>query len=281
MRVYEPLAAFSEKRAEYWRDYAQSGRAVDPAHGPRLQRAELYDSVRSGWTELPMMSDDAYVITTDRGPLICPWRLGPRIAEAIRTIDSQIPSHLVDAFVPQSIQEAAIFSNPRDVDKTSPEIAPGWHEQVANWHVPIRWFSCVDIGDREMSISDDRRVVRYRVPMARARRRVRHAYGILQTSMGKDNPVAVSARHTSEWLALFHPKSVVEVDYGGIAWVLSEAELRQDDSPQLAHDALSALATGDVMLASRRYEQLLRRWKLVRLRERRNLRWFKITLNHP
>src|SRR5699024_10520363 len=103
------------------------------------------------------------------------------------------------------------------------------------------------------------------------RRRVRHAYGILQTSMGKDNPVAVRTRLTSEWLALFHPKSMVEVEYGGIVWVLSEAELRQDDSPRLAHDGLAALATGDVTLAGRRYEQLMRRWKLVRLRERRNL----------
>lgn len=272
LRVYEPLAAFAEDRAEFWREYAASGKAVSPLDGPAIQRDLLYQTVGPNWDDLPDPPSEAYVIESESGPLICPWQLGPRMAEAVRDIEDMVPPHLIEAFVsPRLAAEAVTGEVEPDPDAASVvSQGPHWHEDISPWHVPTRWFVCLEGAERELSLVDDERLLRYRIPMSRARRRSRHAYGILQTSLGRGNPVAVGIRQLSEWLSVFHPRSVVEVDYGGLVRILSDTELRDDDSPQLVHDGLTALARGDVSVAGRNYERLMRRWRQVRLRERSN-----------
>jgi hypothetical protein len=271
LRAYEPLAAFGGSRARYWHEYLRSGRAMPAHHGPAAQRELLYRSVGPAWEKLPSIGAEAYVIDGEDGPLICPWQLRPRMAEAVRDMDEMVPAHLLDAFVSPRLSDAAL-TDEDDADLRGDATAQPrcWHEHIALWHVPTRWFSLLETGERELSLSGDERVLRYRVPMTRARRRARHAYGILRSSLGQHNPVAVSVRQLSEWLSVFHPRSVVEVDYGGLVWVLSSAELHSEDSPQLVHEGLTALARGDVTTAGRSYEQLMRRWRQIRLRERSN-----------
>lgn len=272
LRVYEPLAAFADERADYWRDYVASGRAVSPLDGPTLQRELMYQAIEPDWSKLPIVPPQAYVIDSKTGPLVCPWQLTPRMAEAVRNVDDLVPPRLIDAFVSTRLTEAAALADIEDDDfRGMVGDPPSWHECIATWHVPTRWFVCVEAGDRELSLSSTQRVLRYRVPMSRARRRVRRSYGILQNSLGKGNPVVVGTRQVSEWLAVFHPRSIVELDYGGLAVILPDAQLRDDDSPQLAHEGLAALASGDVSVAGRNYEKLMQRWRRIRLRERSNL----------
>ena len=268
LRVYEPLTAFDPERAEFWRRYVAAGRAPTTDDGPARQRRLLYDNVGPQWETLPEIGDEAYVVGDDDAPLVCPWRLPERNARAIRQVDQLIPSHLRDAFVSPALMAEALDVE-IDLDPRNPK-QPVWHENLATWHVPIRWFVCMAEPDRELRLDPDRRILRFRVPMARARRRARHAYGILQTSLGAGNPVTAGIRQLCDWLSAFHPRSLVELDYGGLVRVLSDTELRDDNSPRLVHDGLAALAQGDMTLAGEEYERLMRRWRRVRLRERRN-----------
>ena len=77
-------------------------------------------------------------------------------------------------------------------------------------------------------------------------------------------------RQQSEWLSGFHSRAVVEVDYGGLARLMSTQELLADDSPREAGIALSTLASGDRESAEARYDRQLKRWRPIRLRERDN-----------
>ncbi|HZE40784.1 MAG TPA: hypothetical protein VE172_18435, partial [Stackebrandtia sp.] len=221
LRVYEPLAAFSHERERHWREYAANGRAASAESGPGLQRELFYDAMTVGWDGLPSLPDEAYVIDGEDGPLICPWHLGPRIAAAVRSAADRVPPHLVDAFLhPRLVAAAEQEHGPGPDARGDLHGAPAWHEHIATWHVPARWFVLLDDNDRDPSPSS---VLRYRVSMARARRRGRQAYGILQTSLGRSNPVAVGVRQLCEWLSVFHPRSTVEVDYGGLVRMLSGA----------------------------------------------------------
>lgn len=272
MRVYEPLAAFTAERAQRWRRYAGDDQGIPTELGPLRQRQELYESGALG-TKLPPVSDEAYVIAGDDGPLICPWQVRPRIAQAIyKLAAASNNARLSEAFISAEVaaEAAALGPGPdaRSVDEIDAE--PMWHEHVATWHVPIRWFVCVEAAERELVVSEERRLLRYRVNMAKARHRAHKAYAVLRASLGAENPVTESTRDLTEWLGVFHPRSIVELDYGGLAWVLPAEGLRTDDSPQLVHDGLVALARGDIASAGRSYERLMRRWREVRLLERSN-----------
>ena len=65
LRVYEPLTAFDRDRQVYWRRYVKDGRAITPADGPIRQRSAVLEALGAGWSRLPDLPEDAYVMETD------------------------------------------------------------------------------------------------------------------------------------------------------------------------------------------------------------------------
>ena len=100
LRVYEPLVAFDRDRQLYWRRYVKEGRAVAPSDGPGRQRTAVLEALGAGWTRLPDLPDEAYVLEADDTLLVCPWNLRIRVAEAALTARDGVPSVIADAFVP-------------------------------------------------------------------------------------------------------------------------------------------------------------------------------------
>ena len=68
LRVYEPLTAFDRDRQSYWRRYVKEGRAVAPVEGPGRQRTAVIEALGAGWTRLPDLPEEAYVLETDDTP---------------------------------------------------------------------------------------------------------------------------------------------------------------------------------------------------------------------
>jgi hypothetical protein len=73
-----------------------------------------------------------------------------------------------------------------------------------------------------------------------------------------------------DWLEMFHPESLVELDYGGLASYLDSAlrargedGLDADTSIEDVAHSLSGLAAGDGSLAGEGYERLVSRWRAV------------------
>jgi len=271
LRVYEPLTAFDRDRQVFWRKYAREGRALGPVEGPVKQRTAVLEALGAGWTRLPDLPDEAYVLEWGDSLLVCPWNLRLRVAEAALNARDGVPSVLADAFVPPVLagQAKAIVEDWRSGAKVLERGVPRVHEQVATWGVPLRWFVFVDLDEREIALSPGRRTLRYRTEISKARRRAHRGVSVLRKSLG-DAPITEAVEEGTRWLEEFHPRSIVELDYGGLVSLLPDEDLAEDDSPGLVAAGLSALSRGDADAATEAYEKLVARWRAVQLLERCN-----------
>lgn len=271
LRVYEPLTAFDRKRQLYWRRYVREGRAVAPMEGPVRQRTAVIEGLGAGWTRLPDLPDEAYVLEADDTILVCPWNLRVRVAEAALNARDGVPAVLADAFVPAVLagQAKAVVDDWRSGARVLEQGVPRLHEQIATWGVPLRWFVFVEMGEREVITRPGSRALRYRTEISKARRRASRALSVLRKSIG-DAPITEAVEEGARWLEEFHPRSVVELDYGGLVVLLSDEVLATDDSPALVAAGLAGLAKGDAEAATEAYESLATRWRAVQLLERCN-----------
>ena len=271
LRVYEPLTAFDRERQVFWRKYVREGRAVAPLEGPVLQRTAVIEALGAGWTRLPDLPEEAYVLEADDTLLVCPWNLRLRVAEAALNARDGVPSVIADAFVPPVLagQARAVVDDWRSGARVLEHGVPRVHEQIATWGVPLRWFVFVDLGERDLVIKDERRSLRYRTEISKARRRASRGLSVLRKSIG-DAPITEAVEEAARWLEEFHPRSVVELDYGGLVDLIPDTDLEDDDSPGLVAAGLAALSRGDADAASEVYEKLVARWRAVQLLERCN-----------
>ncbi|MCW6003085.1 hypothetical protein K1W54_00580 [Micromonospora sp. CPCC 205371] len=271
LRVYEPLTAFDRDRQVFWRRYVREGRAIAPTDGPGRQRTAVIEALGAGWTRLPDLPDEAYVLEADDTLLVCPWNLRVRVAEAALSARDGVPSVLADAFVPPVLagQAKAIVEDWRNGAKVLERGVPRVHEQIATWGVPLRWFVFVDAEERELIIRQGRRALRYRTEISKARRRAHRGVSVLRKSVG-DAPITEAVEEGARWLEEFHPRSVVELDYGGLVDLLPDDALEEDDSPKLVAAGLAGLSRGDADAATEAYEKLVARWRAVQLLERCN-----------
>ena len=271
LRVYEPLTAFDRDRQVFWRRYAREGRALGPVEGPVRQRTAVLEALGAGWTRLPDLPDEAYVLEWGGSLLLCAWSLRLRVAEAALNARDGVPSVLADAFVPPVLagQAKAVVEDWRSGAKVLERGVPRVHEQIATWGVPLRWFVFVDLDEREISLTGGRRTLRYRTEISKARRRAHRAVSVLRKSLG-DAPITEAVEEGTRWLEEFHPRSIVELDYGGLTSLLGADALAEDDSPGLVAAGISALSRGDADAATEAYEKLVARWRAVQLLERCN-----------
>lgn len=271
LRVYEPLVAFDRQRQRYWRRYAEQGMAIAPQDGPDRQLALVLEAIGPHWTRLPDLPEEAYVLESDETLLICPWNLRVRVAEAALQARDGVPRVLADAFVPPAFADLAKSvvrdwrSSGRDPDSGVPRV----HERASAWGVPLRWFACFGEAERVIALTGQRRIVHYRTELFRARRRVNRAASLLRRTVG-GSEVTEAVEEIQRWLEVFHPRSVVELDYGGLVDLLPDDALLADDSPALVARGLAAVADGDSTRAASAYEQLVERWRAVQSLERCN-----------
>ncbi|MER7416815.1 hypothetical protein ABT346_08525 [Micromonospora peucetia] len=271
LRVYEPLTAFDRDRQSYWRRYVEQGRAVAPVEGPGRQRSSVLEALGAGWTRLPDLPDEAYVLETDENLLVCPWNLRIRVAEAALSARDGVPPVLADAFVPPVLagQAKAAVEDWRSGARVLEHGVPRVHEQTATWGVPLRWFVLFEAEERHHVTRPGRRALRYRTEISKARRRSSRALSVLRKSIG-DAPITEAVEEAARWLEEFHPRSLVELDYGGLVELLSDETLAADDSPELVAKGLAGLSQGEAEEASAAYDRLVARWRAVQLLERCN-----------
>ena len=193
------------------------------------------------------------------------------MAEAALEARDGVPAVLADAFVPPVLAglARAIVSDWNSGARVLEHGAPRQHEQISTWSVPLRWFVLVDSTSGSCRSEPARRVLRYRTEISKARRRAHRALSVLRRAVG-DVPISEAVEESARWLEEFHPRSMVELDYGGLASVLPDEALHGDDSPALVAEGLAALAKGDAEAATGAYEQLVERWRAIQLLERCN-----------
>ncbi|QIQ03988.1 hypothetical protein [Streptomyces liangshanensis] len=259
LRVYEPLAAFPEPERSHWARYAQRDRT--PTAQDELRRS-LADLLPTPPVPVPVHeSGDAFVTEVDGVVCVCPWRTRLRGWLALEELGDVLPLPLLDAVLPPVVrgQAAADYERWRDLN---PDARP-WI-RTAVWQVPVRWFTLFSDAERLYEAAGDgAAVMRYRTEMVQARRRLARALRTLRETVD-DGPLIDGLVDIGRWLEEFHPRSLVELDYGGLVHVLSGARLAGDRSAADVAAGIAALREGDGAGAGEAYGRLTERWKAIR-----------------
>jgi hypothetical protein len=268
LRVYEPLAAFPEPERSHWAEYAKREELPDAQEELRRALTALLSGPVRAAPERE--SQDAFVTTLNGVLCVCPWRTRLRAWEALAEVGHwMMPDVVLDLALPRSARQRAEEQYERWL-RGNPDARP-WIRS-ALWHVPIRWFALFTEEEREHRGPPPEAgaratgTLRYRTPMAQARRRLARALRTVRTA-APEGPLAPALVEVGRWLEEFHPRSLVELDYGGLVHTISAERLAGDHSAAEVHQALAALGDEDLERASELYEALTERWMDVRERQ--------------
>lgn len=260
LRVYEPLGAFPESERAHWARYAR--RPDRPSYQDELRRS-LADLVATPPVAVPVHeSGDAFVLEVDGDVRVCPWRTRLRGWQALDGLAEELPPPVLDAVLPPVVRRQAAQDYERWLAR-NPDARP-WI-RTATWQVPLNWFVLVSDDERryDKGTADVPPVLRYRTPMVQARRRVARALRTLRDTV-EEGPLVDGVLDVGRWLEEFHPRSLVELDYGGLVHVLPAGELEDDHSAADVAAGIEALRRGDGVAAGEAYGRLVERWRAVR-----------------
>ncbi|MGW5566513.1 hypothetical protein ACWEWD_24235 [Streptomyces tendae] len=269
LRVYEPLAAFPDDERAHWTRYAR--RPDRPSYQDELRRS-LADLLPTPPVAVPVHeSADAFVTEVDGVVCVCPWRTRLRGWQALGEVAEDFPEPVLDALIPPVVRRQSAQDYERWLER-NPDARP-WI-RTATWQVPINWFVLVSDAEREYEEGGDGEaaaapVLRYRTPMVQARRRVARGLRALREAVD-EGPLIDGLVDVGRWLEEFHPRSLVELDYGGLVHALPTGELEADHSAADVAEGIEALRRGDGVAAGAAYGRLVERWRAVRDRRSAN-----------
>lgn len=257
LRAYEPLAAFPQPERKRWERYLADGAVPDLVRGIRAEhRAAIVAAIGvPPKTEV----DHAFVHRVDGVTYVCPWRTQLRAWAAMTEFRRTMPDPIADAFFPKQAAEIAERELAR-VRSSEPELKP--HILSETWQVPLRWFLPFEGEERRLSLSGERSVS-YLTTMGNARRRVARSLAILRRTI-EDREVIDGVEDLGRWLEDYHPRSLVELDYGGLVALFDDDELESDESAADIAHAVASLAEGDSDGATEAYGRVATRWGAVR-----------------
>lgn len=276
LRTYEPLTAFPEPQRSFWASYAGSERrpgraaALEVEHNRALRDVVAIPPIVAPERE----SRDAYVRRVEGITYVCPWQTRLRSWLALGEFRSSMPEKMADVFVPTSVAEQAFADFERYKRHHTIERP---HILTSTWHVPAQWFVAFDpaerwlvLGDREgaggkhsgPATATPTRTLVYMTSMAQARRRVARAIAVIRRHLGEGEAHA-GVESVGRWLEEFHPRSLVELDYGGLVHLLDDEQLRADQSVADVSAALAGLEADQGEAASAAYDRLMTRWRRI------------------
>ena len=297
LRVYEPLSAFSDAEGRYWAEYAASAArprrsaALDAEQAESLSRLIATPPIAAPQRE----SGHAYVRWADGVTYICPWQTRLRSWLELARLRSTARPLLATAFAAGQADEALRDFACWQGQASSLRV----FIQSCTWAVPPGWFVPFAPEERWLvlggaSEADSRgpataaaaRTLTYATAMSQARRRIARALNALRRTSGdaltsppgaaggggsggeaggRDGlgpwQATVEIAQIGRWLEEFHPHSVVELDYGGLVYLLDDDSLRADQSVAEVSAAISASREGQQDLASVLYQRLRSRWQ--------------------
>ncbi|MDQ1046790.1 hypothetical protein [Streptomyces sp. V4I2] len=266
LRVYEPLAAFPEPERGHWARYAR--RPDRPSYQDELRRS-LSDLLPTPPVPVPVHeSGDAFVLEVDGVVCVCPWRTRLRGWQALAELGDELPRPVLEAVLPEVVRQQAAQDYERWLAR-NPDARP-WI-RTATWQVPLNWFVLVTDEERrfDKGSGDVPPMLRYRTPMVQARRRVARGLRALKEAID-EGPLIDGLVDVGRWLEEFHPRSLVELDYGGLVHTLPAGELEDDHSAADVAEGIQALRSGDGVAAGEAYARLVERWRSVRDRRSAN-----------
>ncbi|MBP1137904.1 hypothetical protein JOE31_004136 [Arthrobacter sp. PvP023] len=294
LRIYEPLSAFPEEQRAALRAagarsasraavenaelQASLGRITRPGGDPfPTGRTDLVRVIpappepEQPRTQMPAVGPDEAGTSDAGGPgnavagadspepalLYCPSQLVLRAGLAANALMEGIHGPLAQLLIPEEQRDK--HQERIDLVKAR-EGTSRVHTRASTWGIPFSWFSLFKESDRQDVVESGGRIITVRVwaPIGEALERVRYAVANLALA-APDLDMLDDMTQLTEWLELFHPGSVVELDYGAVA-----DKVYPDDSPMDVRLGIECLAEGDMTGAAAAYRRLASRWIPIR-----------------
>lgn len=255
LRVFQPLDVFEREEQLRWERYLLHGTRV-PGDGVRY-----LDRSHDGLGVIaPADGEHAEVRVVDGRTYLSPWRMRMRVLAAAVAFRETKPIELADRFLSKKDGRRAARELTR-LRRRDPSAVAFCHQSP--WHVPIRWLVLFVDGERWLGDDEAGRLrLRYRTSARRALRRVGQAIPALRRSdLG---PISDLLLDLHEWIALFDPGSLVELDYGSLCDFLSWDELDDDRSVRDLGLALEALERRELPRSAELYQGVLAHWAEIR-----------------
>jgi hypothetical protein len=203
----------------------------------------------------------------------CPDEMALRCELAAEQLAESMRPQTFSLVVPEAARRANLERLAEHLEADGPEEIRHVHTRTAVWGVPASWFALVHEDDTIEVETDPGsapggsagafdagpvRTVRITVPLALALERARRAAVVLSLH-APDMDLLTDLTILVAWLESFHPDSMVELDYGGLARLVWP-----DDSPFDVRTALEALEDGEQEAAVVANHRMVRRWLPVR-----------------
>jgi hypothetical protein len=279
LRVYEPLEAFPAEQQQSLQAAGARSESRAAVENAELQ-ASLGRITRPGGDPFPTGQTDLVrvlaVSASGSGPaaatgrhkaddgevlparlLYCPSQLVLRAGLAANALMEGIHGPLAQLLIPEEQRDR----HQERIDQVKARDGAGRvHTRASTWGIPFSWFCLFQESDPTDVVEAEGRIVtvRIRARLEAALERVRHAVAHLALA-APDLDMLEDLTQLTEWLELFHPDSVVELDYGAVA-----DKVYPDDSPLDVRLGIECLAEGDMTGAAAAYRRLASRWIPIR-----------------
>lgn len=255
LRVFQPLDAFERDEQLRWERYLVSDRWT-----PGRRRRYL-DHAHDGLGLIASADGEhAEVRVVDGRTYLSPSRTRMRVLAAALAFRETRPIELSERFLSKKDAKRVARELHR-LRRRDPLAVAFCHQSP--WHVPIRWLALFT--DEERRLADDehgRLRLRYRTTTRRALRRAGQTIPLLRRSdLG---PIGDLLMDLHEWIALFDPRSLVELDYGSLCDFLTWDELDDDRSVRDLGLALEALERHEFPRSAEIYQGVLSHWAEIR-----------------
>jgi hypothetical protein len=259
LRIYEPISAFPPADRLRWEVLSADVDTREEEQALALRRLVTPESPA-------LRPDGVHILDVDGVRYISPWSTATRVWSALDDFKESLPSTVTPFFVPPALEEV-ITSGMESMEDRVPHIL------TETWMVPPRWLALFQPQERERGYRDGIAFSLARTTITKALERAHNSHEIVLGSFG-EGVVEQEIEELIEWMELFHPLSMVELDYGGLAHYLdgtlkSEglAGIEDDGSIEDVIFSLAGLASGDGAIAGEGYQRLVGRWLPVQALE--------------
>jgi hypothetical protein len=179
---------------------------------------------------------------------------------ALEDFKYTLPQSVIKFFVPKTIEDSIVANLDIIEDKVS-------HIISVTWSIPPRWFALFSPDERFWGVNKSGHFTVSRTAISDAKSRCIFTHQAVLGAFGQ-GAVEGEVAELLAWLEVFDGRSIVELDYGGLATYLNqqliksgEVGLEADTSIEDVTTSVAGLASGDGALASRGYERVVSRWR--------------------
>jgi hypothetical protein len=258
LRVYEPIRCFDVDSQAKWSEITSDAPTRKEEQEKTIENLVFPNRIGS-------VSEGAHIIERDGERFICPWSLKSRTAKSLQIFVDSNPSSLIKFFIPPDLEKSV-----EEISQLDSRIP---HVLSERWIIPPRWFALFRPGEQLLKILDSEVTCIYRTEISKAKARCLEAHTVVRDSFG-NGEIESEIAELLKWLGIFHENSLVELDYGGLAFLMESMKrldggdgIQEDTSLEDVLESISGLGRKDGVQAGEAYGRLMSRWRRVSILE--------------